>query len=283
VPGSTERIRTGDDAWDACLFVADTPKQARNYGEHIDEYRFKPGARVLVQGSPEFRKIAGRPRNGESMVTFCSRVVTKAKAAGYDAVYFTLQGTIGTAIMNRDAIEKTGEYAESIPKRAQAYEPIPDTLYHGTVDEFDTFEEGHNNGWSNPRQGFYFTDDLEIAKEFGHRIVAAHLNMRNPLDLRDSLRAKNDFMKVVEALPEAQRLEITKSQYSDLAYGAVVHGMTQTPVFLAALKKVGFDSLILPDQLGGGPHFDSYIALSNDQIQIQDRNFKGEDSQAVAS
>lgn len=41
----------------------------------------------------------------------------------------------------------------ALPSRA-----INEVLFHGSSNSFDQFEAGHSNGWSNARQGFYFTD-----------------------------------------------------------------------------------------------------------------------------
>jgi GNAT superfamily N-acetyltransferase len=107
-PGDTRRIRTGNDFWDSLLFVTDDPKKARNYGSQVDTYQFKPEAKVLREHTREFNRL-GRWKKGESLLDYCSRLTLAAKEAGYDAVYFTMQGDVGTAVINRDSIEKLSE------------------------------------------------------------------------------------------------------------------------------------------------------------------------------
>jgi hypothetical protein len=141
---------------------------------------------------------------------------------------------------------------------------LPPVFYHGTVNVFEEFEPGHSNGFSRPRDGFYFTDDRAIAEELGHIVKEAHLHMKRPLDLRDSFGTAADFATVVAALPDEPRLKI--SEHS--VYGAVVRGLTQTREFIQALCSTGFDSLIIPDQLGGGPCFDSFIVFDPRQIEM---------------
>src|SRR5208282_1443914 len=106
-PGNAERISTGDSFWDSKLFVADKPEHARNYGRQIDEYKFAPSAKILVEGTREWIRVAGKWRKGESMHDWAVRSAQAAQAAGYDAVYFKLQGTIGTIVLNPKAITKT--------------------------------------------------------------------------------------------------------------------------------------------------------------------------------
>jgi hypothetical protein len=109
-PDETKRISTGDPVWDSHLFAADQVKHAKNYGRSIEQIQLKPTAKVLVEGSSDFKKLVGDYKPGESMLSYSSRAAKLAKAAGYDLVHFKLQGDVGTAIMNRDAIESRKPY-----------------------------------------------------------------------------------------------------------------------------------------------------------------------------
>ena len=109
-PESTERVTTGDKDWDSHLFAADQVKHAENYGRTIEQINLKPNAKVLVEGSKDFKKLVGNYKPGENMLSYSSRAAKLAKAAGYDLVHFQLQGTVGTAIMNRDSIESRQPY-----------------------------------------------------------------------------------------------------------------------------------------------------------------------------
>jgi hypothetical protein len=52
-------------------------------------------------------------------------------------------------------------------------------LYHGTDNKFDSFNEEYQlNGWLG--KGFYFTDDINYAKENGKYVMKVHLNIKNP-------------------------------------------------------------------------------------------------------
>lgn len=111
-PGDTRRIRTGNDTWDSHLFAADNPESARLYGSHLTQFRAAPDAKILYEGTAEFRKVAGAWRKNESMLDYSARATEAAKAAGYDAVWFKRQSDVGTAIFNR---EKFPEVADELP------------------------------------------------------------------------------------------------------------------------------------------------------------------------
>jgi len=98
------RIRTGDDNWDRCLFVSSDREKAAFYCPIITVWEAKPEARILYEGSREFRSVAkGLFRPGTKMLPSCSEVVRRAEEQGYDAVWFKRQGDLGTAVMNPDA------------------------------------------------------------------------------------------------------------------------------------------------------------------------------------
>jgi hypothetical protein len=99
-PGDSRRIKTGNDSWDNRIFVTSTVKGAKLYGSEIEIITAKPGAKILKEGSREFNKICGKWKTGESMGEWAAKVANKAEDAGYDAVYFTRQTDIGTAIIN---------------------------------------------------------------------------------------------------------------------------------------------------------------------------------------
>jgi hypothetical protein len=106
-PNSTEKISTGDDAWDANLFVTESREGAKMYGGSnavVERVTLKPEAKILREGTPEFRKLI-RPWRTGNMLSWASDAVAKAKAAGYDGIHFQRQTDLGTAIWNQDAIE----------------------------------------------------------------------------------------------------------------------------------------------------------------------------------
>lgn len=140
----------------------------------------------------------------------------------------------------------------------------PLLVYHGSDAEFQVFEPGHENGWSQPRQGFYFTDDLEMATEFGEP-KGYYLALRNPADLRYN---DDHLQRIVEAMDEAERA----SYLGRRLYPLACEGKLQTAPFLEAARRAGFDGLILDDRLGNARGFDSYVAFEPTQIKSADDN-----------
>jgi len=102
-PDDKREITTGSPEHDDNLFVADEISHARNYGKQIERITLSPDAKILKEGTAEFKKIAGKHRN-ESMLDWSSRIIRQAKSDGYDVVHFRLQGTIGTVILNPGVI-----------------------------------------------------------------------------------------------------------------------------------------------------------------------------------
>lgn len=104
-PGDTRRISTGDAQWDGHLFASSDPEQAKMYGSNIQTIEAKPDAKILYEGSAEFIKVAGKWRKGENLLQYSSRAAQAAREAGYDAVWFKMQGNVGTAIINPDKFD----------------------------------------------------------------------------------------------------------------------------------------------------------------------------------
>src|SRR5208337_382305 len=142
-------------------------------------------------------------------------------------------------------------------------------LYHGTVGDFDQFEGGHSNYFTKKREGFYFTDDLEMAKEFG-RVLVADVTINHPLDLREEWK-NPDFDKAFALLSPEYQEKIKGGPYNSIVSNATSRGLAQTPEFLTAAKEAGFDGIIMPDRLGHARWFDSYIAFDSSQIAIRSK------------
>jgi len=104
-PGDTRRISTGDAQWDSHLFASSDPEQAKMYGSQLTTIEAKPDAKILYEGSAEFTKVAGKWRKGENLLQYSSRAAQAAREAGYDAVWFKMQGNVGTAIINPDKFD----------------------------------------------------------------------------------------------------------------------------------------------------------------------------------
>ena len=117
--GSTERIES-PFAKDK-LFVSSDKKLASAYGENIEIITAKPDAKILYEGTPEFKKVFGKKevmgnlRKGELYPDGLQRAVNAAESAGYDAVHFSQQGNVGTVILNEKAFNRNQPFEQSRP------------------------------------------------------------------------------------------------------------------------------------------------------------------------
>ena len=107
---SGEKISGGIS--EGSLFAAATERVAKAYagsGGSVERIGVKSGARILVEGTPEFSKVTGRKRGklintmrkGENLKTAGDDVVEKARAAGYDAFEFTSFEDLGIVIFDQ--------------------------------------------------------------------------------------------------------------------------------------------------------------------------------------
>ena len=64
---------------------------------------------------------------------------------------------------------------------------VKQKVYHGTnaqFNEFDVSFKGTNTGVNNTVHGIFFADDIEIAKNFGNRVIEATITMNKTADFR---------------------------------------------------------------------------------------------------
>jgi hypothetical protein len=98
------RIRTGSNDWDNNLFVSADRSKALLYGKTILTYKLKPETKVLVENSPQFKKIIKKPKHHQNLLEWCTDARNIAKNNGYDVLEFNNQSDIGTVIINRDSV-----------------------------------------------------------------------------------------------------------------------------------------------------------------------------------
>lgn len=136
---SPERIRGG--IAEGTLFVTPHRDVAQLYGDTIGEFRFRPDAKVLVEGTAEFAKVAGRRRGellrtmrtGENLASASTDVVNKARDAGYDAVEFTSMRDLGVAVLNPDVLVDPSSIVatEETPRYSKFDDNLPGGRLYG--------------------------------------------------------------------------------------------------------------------------------------------------------
>lgn len=136
IPNETKRIKTENDIWDNNLFISDNEEYAKAYGSKIEKVVFKNDARILKEGTKEFNKLIPKQKNNQMMLDWLSKVISKAKEAGYDAVYFNKQGDTGTVVMNQNAVIRN--YEAKKDTQYSIKNPKPWTDQQQEIDSKDT-------------------------------------------------------------------------------------------------------------------------------------------------
>lgn len=134
-------------------------------------------------------------------------------------------------------------------------EGAPLLLYHGSNDDFNTFEKSkYGNGQLG--SGFYFTSSKQEAKEYGKNIKEVYLNIKKPFDINQN--------------PEeiAKNLEIPLEKLQTLTM--------EDETLSKAIKEKGYDGVIAKDFWGEGN--DYYVVFEPEQIRYaNDKQFVNKD------
>ena len=209
----TRRIATGETDWDSHLFASSELEGAKAYGSSIETIEAKPEAKILYEGSPEFKKL-GKGLKG-SLLDVSSGVAKRAKLEGYDAVWFQRQTDVGTAIMNPDAFTRGGGKAESKGEHpGHGYSPeaeLRDGVIHTTSvnDAVRALYEDRKVSLKQPRQVSTLVSKLsDIAKRM------ERLGSKAPnFDLCNvSVEGTNLFCAKSKGIPRAKMPQIPTAQ-----------------------------------------------------------------------
>jgi hypothetical protein len=141
----------------------------------------------------------------------------------------------------------------------------PMVVYHATNKKFWKFEkEKQVIGYYG--KGFYFSSDLEKAKDYGKRVIPTFLNIKNPFSLSDETPQKllNELAETnvdVVELGEDNDIE----QRSKYTFG---YASENSDIFIKNLNKKGFDGIKLVYDLEDEIYF--FIAFDSNQIKLAD-------------
>ena len=132
------------------------------------------------------------------------------------------------------------------------------TLYHGTKSDFDEFNRRKIGSATDPGMygaGFYFSDHEGTSRNYGDRVIKAHLNIKNPLNLGD-FNSKESL---------AEHLRISPDILSDS--GGFIHPTTShASSFSSALRYAGYDGVTIP-HTAKGARGNEIVALDPEQIK----------------
>lgn len=153
---------------------------------------------------------------------------------------------------------------------------LPRTFYHGTPVSFSEFEDsyrGTNTGMENAILGFFFTDNVDVAKTFSGDegfVIAVHLRMTKTLDLRtQSIFSKEDQASLIyqvmsgEALSPSSALEALNEEVGLGEIDDLKNALYEEEARLMMINE-GYDSVV--SDLGNG-HVE-YVVFNPEQIFI---------------
>lgn len=106
-----ERSIMGTPEWDNVLFASSNKEDAEMYGDNVYELTADPYARIVYEGTAEFKSLMkgfGHWRsfsNKLSLADWAEEAVKRARESNYDAVWFKMQSSVGTAIINKNAFD----------------------------------------------------------------------------------------------------------------------------------------------------------------------------------
>ena len=148
------------------------------------------------------------------------------------------------------------------------------TVYHGTRSDFNVFKNNKSGdnyeGWSYSGKGFYFTDSIEEAKEFGDyslgdtdtQIKEVYLNITNPFD------TSKVYKDVFEDLAKKYNIE---DQFLDRGDNLLRWFRANKINATEVLKGYGFDGVM---------DYGHYLVYDSSQIKNVDNN-KPTDSEDI--
>jgi hypothetical protein len=138
-------------------------------------------------------------------------------------------------------------------------------FYHGTNHDFNQFEKTRGTVASIfgseqvDRQGFFFTDNVEFAKNFGNKIIKVKLRMNKPFDLSNGLSSTMTAELERHGISFKWMLSNEDWEKFDGEEGEM---------FVNALKALGYDSAIIQEPDDHGHDQTAYIVFDPSQIKI---------------
>lgn len=138
------------------------------------------------------------------------------------------------------------------------------TAYHGTDDsfnEFDFSQAGKYQGLSS--NVMFFSDNIEVAKNYGANIHKVELNLNNPLIISDwnEFISKHDEAKATE--PDWDDIDLDDIETS-LIYMADV----SISNIIKVAKGFEYDGVVIHDMIDGGPASTVYVAFDKSQVKL---------------
>ncbi|MES2156024.1 MAG: GNAT family N-acetyltransferase [bacterium] len=127
VPGKEANDSTKE--WFKNVFGSHDRTVAEDYaklpGGSVEAYDIQPGAKVLVEGTPEFDAVMAAGKEAKEVggtgrhANYYDRLTREAKAQGYDVIQMKDQAGEGTAVLNPQVLKKAEEVPAAGTRSAQ--------------------------------------------------------------------------------------------------------------------------------------------------------------------
>jgi len=146
-------------------------------------------------------------------------------------------------------------------------------FFHGTHAFFDQFEDhyrGSNTAWDNTVHGFFFSSKKENVLMFGDTVVTAHLDIRNPLDLRiHSIFNEESQAPLIWEIGTGEKLDnptALQTLYNEISLGELgeMHDALNNEDAHNMMVEAGYDGIISDF----GKNIPEYVVFTASQIDI---------------
>lgn len=123
-------------------------------------------------------------------------------------------------------------------------------FYHGSNQKFNIFDKSKIKE-NKLGLAFNFTDDINIAYQYGDNIIKAHLDLNNPLtlDLWDNIFPFKWFNKFGKLFINDSNYEYNKEEYEKYPYtfSEMYNTYKMEPEFIQILEEMGYDGIVIPE------------------------------------
>jgi hypothetical protein len=135
-------------------------------------------------------------------------------------------------------------------------------VYHCTDSEFDAFDNTYITNLKGDLygKGFYFTDNLEYAKQFGSNIYVCDIQLYQPIDLTKGAAV---LLELSHDIPNERIATLIRSGAYTSAYRLIRDYKSEEE-----LKALGYDGVIGYCEFGGK----EYLIFDSQQVKIKGRS-----------
>ncbi len=141
-------------------------------------------------------------------------------------------------------------------------------VFHATEADFTVFDRKRINGWNSFGSGFYFTPNISLAKDYGSKVGAYFLNIKNPVDyyaidkvLWVDMLERSGYEYDKEFVENYDEEALWDADLIDDFFGGALNGVNLYDAFADIVQKAGYDGIIAGDEI---------VAFNSNQVKSAD-------------